>query len=160
MQAMRVGQFGGKATRRPAEEGGGDGTEASVMLLCRSPLAWSFEPALTAVNLQQVSTFQRLRRAVEHDLSFRHADDAISEAASQIDIVEVDDDRNISLPRAAGDQLHNLDRGLGIERGRRLVGQDEVGFLHQRARNADALALSARELVSALGGDLAETHRV
>ncbi len=36
----------------------------------------------------------------------------------------------------------------------------EVGFLHQRARNADALALPAGELVGALGGKVAEADGV
>ena len=103
---------------------------------------------------------QRLRRTIEHDLALRHADDAVGEAAGQIHIVDVDDHGNVALAGAARDQLHDLDRGLRIERRGGLVGKHEVRLLHQRARNADALALAAGELVGALGGEIAEADGV
>ena len=159
MQAIRVGQFGGNATRLAAGEGAGERGERSVMWVrgvCASPL----EPAFAAVDLQQVFVLQCPRRAVEHDFSFRHADDAIGEAPGQIDVMDVDDDRDVALSGAAGDQLHDLDRGLGVERRRRLVRQDEIRLLHQRACNADALALSAGKLVSALSGKIPEADRI
>ena len=103
---------------------------------------------------------QRLRRPVEHDRALRHADDAVGEAAREIHIVHVDDHRNVALAGAARDQLHDLDRGLGVERRGRLVGEHEVGLLHQRARDADALALPARELIGALGGEIGEADGI
>ena len=63
-------------------------------------------------------------------------------------------------PARLRDQLHDLDRGLRIERGGGLVGEHEVRLLHQRARDADALALAAGELVGALRGEVAEPDRV
>ena len=39
---------------------------------------------------------------------------------------------------------------FGIERGDRLVGQDQLGALHQRARDRGALLLAARERGGAL----------
>ena len=74
--------------------------------------------------------------------------------------MDVDDHRNVALAGAARDQLHDLDRGLRIERGGRLVGEHEIGLLHQRARDADALALAARELVGALVGEIGEADGV
>src|SRR6266511_2318752 len=156
MQVIRVGQLGGKATRRTPP----GGAETSVMLVRSTVYVSSLEPALAPVNLQQAGVFQRLRRAVEHDLPLRHADDTIGKAPSQIDVVDIDDHRNISLAGAARDQFHDLDRSLGVERRRRLVRQQEVGVLRQRPRNADALALSAGELVGALSGKVAEADRV
>src|SRR5262249_5633670 len=44
----------------------------------------------------------------------------------------------------------NLALGFGIERGGRLVEQDEWSILEQRARDCDALALAAGELQSVL----------
>ena len=76
------------------------------------------------------------------------------------DVVDVDDHRDVALRGAARDQLHDLDRGLGIERRGGLVGEHEVGLLHQRARDADALALAAGKLVGALGGEVAEADGV
>ena len=69
-------------------------------------------------------------------------------------------DRDVALAGALRDQLHDLDRGFRIERGGRLVGEHQIGLLHQRARDADALALAAGELVGALGGEVAEPDGV
>jgi hypothetical protein len=41
----------------------------------------------------------------------------------------------------------------GSKRSDRLVGENNVGLLHQRARDRDALLLAAGKLVGALGGD-------
>ena len=42
-------------------------------------------------------------------------------------------------------------RNFGIERGQRLIEQEDVGLKHQRARQGDALALAAGELRGAAG---------
>src|SRR5262249_44117960 len=88
-----------------------------------APARRSLEPPLAAVDLQEVCLRQRLRRAVEDDLALAHADDAVGEAARQLDVVHVDDDRDIALAGGDSDQLYDLDRGLRIERGCRLVRQ-------------------------------------
>ena len=103
---------------------------------------------------------QLVRRPVEHDRALRQADDAVGEAAGELHIVHVDDHWDAALAGAPRDQLHDLDRGLGIERGGRLVGENEVRLLHQRARDADALALPAGKLVGALGGEFAEADGI
>ena len=56
------------------------------------------------------------------------------------------------MPRVApdvGQQLHDLDRRLGIERGRGLVGEQQLRLLHHGARDAHALALAAGQRVGA-----------
>ena len=58
------------------------------------------------------------------------------------------------------DEFHDLDRGLGVQGRRRLVGQQELGLLHEGAGNADALALAARKAVGTLVGESGEAHRV
>jgi hypothetical protein len=52
MQAIRAGQFGGKAMRRAAGEGGGEEADTSVMMVRGFPLSSyrSLEPTLAAVN--------------------------------------------------------------------------------------------------------------
>ena len=66
--------------------------------------------------------------------------------------MNVDDHRNVALRRAVRNQFHDFHRRLGVERGRRFVREEEVRLLHQGTRNADALALSAGELIGALCG--------
>ena len=51
-----------------------------------------------------------------------------------------------------GDQLQDLRLGGDVERGGRLVGDQQHGIEHQRHGDHDALALAARELVR-IGGD-------
>ena len=53
-------------------------------------------------------------------------------------------------PASSRQQLHDLDRGLRIERRGRLVGEQDVGLLHDRARDADALPLAAGQRIGAL----------
>src|SRR5215203_6737243 len=71
------------------------------------------------------------------------------ETARQIDIVNVDDDRDVALARELRHQLHDLDRGLRIEGRGRLVGQEDVGLLHDRPADADPLPLAAGERIGA-----------
>src|SRR3546814_12993683 len=49
-----------------------------------------------------------------------------------------------------GDQPHDLARGLGIERGGRLVHQQQLRALRQSAADADPLPLAAGKLVGPL----------
>ena len=55
-------------------------------------------------------------------------------------------------------RVHDDARVARIERGDRLVGQDDLGLLHQRARDGDALLLAAREVVGALGGEAGDVE--
>ena len=47
-----------------------------------------------------------------------------------------------------------------VERGNRLVGQNDFGLLHQGAANGHALLLPARQLVAALGGKVGHAKAV
>src|SRR3954447_9460777 len=163
-RAIRAGQFGGKATRRAATEGSVMTQDAQSV---RAGLAGSdrvapdsLQPSFAAVDLQEMCILQRLRRTIEHDLALGHADDAVGEAPGQIYIVDVDDRGDAALTGAARDQLHDLDRGLGIERRGGFVREHELRLLHQRTRNADALPLPAGELVGALDGEVTEADGV
>ena len=55
---------------------------------------------------------------------------------------------------------HHLARDLGIEARRRLVDQQQRRVLDQRARDAHALALPARQPVGALVDVVAQAHAV
>ena len=67
------------------------------------------------------------------------------------------------MPRVradVGEELHDLDRGLGIERRRGLVGEQQLGLLHDGARDADTLALAAGQRVGAAVREAREPDHV
>ena len=57
-----------------------------------------------------------------------------------------EDDRAAELVHALED-FHDFLRGLRVEVARRLIRHDDVRVVDERARDGDALALAARELV-------------
>ncbi|MNI49544.1 hypothetical protein D3C73_1041580 [compost metagenome] len=79
-----------------------------------------------------------------------HADDARGVAARQFHVVDVDDDGNAGGAALIGQQLHDFNRGLGVQRRGGLVGQQQLGTLHQGAGDGHALALAARQRIRAL----------
>src|SRR5438552_1188092 len=109
----------------------------------------SLEPVLSSVDRLERSVRQISGRAIENHAAGRHADDAIGKAFRELDVVHIDDDRNVSIAGDVGEQLHDFDRGLRVERGGWLVGEQHRGLLHHRARDADALALATGERVGA-----------
>jgi hypothetical protein len=68
--------------------------------------------------------------------------------------VRGDDDRRSGAVDPV-QQLHDPDRGLGVEVAGRLVGQQQRRVVDERARDADALLLAARQLV----GEAVELQR-
>ena len=61
------------------------------------------------------------------------------------------------MPKCFVDAQKRVHHDLGVarvERGDRLVGEDDVRLLHQRAGDRDALLLTAGELVGALRREL------
>src|SRR6185312_4448591 len=184
---MRIGQFGGNAPRRvwagtsvtacphtrharpraghPRLSSGNSekswmaGT-SPAMTEERTRQTLSIQPSFAAVDLLQMRNLERLRRAVEHDAALAHADNPVGVAFRKLDVVDVDDYRNAARCRLLGHQLHDLHRSFRIERGGRLVGEQQIRLLHQRARDPDALALAAGELIRALLREIAKTHGV
>ena len=99
-------------------------------------------------------------RAVIHHVSAGHADDARRVTPRKLDIVDVDDDGDRPLTRDLLQDLHDLDRRLRIEGGGGLIGQNDIGLLHDGTRDADALTLSARQGIGALGCRPRKPHRI
>ena len=62
------------------------------------------------------------------------------------------------FPRDLAEQFHHLQTGLGIKRAGRFVGEQNVGVVHQRARDRDPLHLSARQLIRALFHLVFQSH--
>ena len=64
-----------------------------------------------------------------------------------------------SLRVEVAQDLHHPARRDRVERGHRLVGQDDLGLLHQGAGDGAALLLAAGERVGPLGGVVGQTPK-
>ena len=79
-----------------------------------------------------------------------HHVDPLGVARHHAEIVRDDDERHVEPARQPVHQLQDLRLDGHVERGRRLVGDDELGIAGDRDRDHDALAHAARELVRIL----------
>ena len=71
----------------------------------------------------------------------------------EIERVQIAQHRDVVMPVDALQRVHHDARVARIERGDRLVGEDDLRTLDERPRDRDALLLSAREIVGALRGE-------
>ena len=85
------------------------------------------------------------RVGVVRHLPVEEAHDARGIALCKLGVVRDHDDQ--PLARDLLDEFHDLHARLGVERARRLVREQDLGVVDERARNGDALHLPARELV-------------
>ncbi|OGK93454.1 MAG: hypothetical protein A2W08_06400 [Candidatus Rokubacteria bacterium RBG_16_73_20] len=74
--------------------------------------------------------------------------------------MHVDERRELPLAAQLADEPHDLARRLGVEARGRLVHEQDPRVLQQRPRDADALALAARERVGALVATLRQLDAV
>jgi len=81
------------------------------------------------------------------DFACAQPDDARDGLHRQRHVVDVDDRGESALAAQLEDEPHDLARCLGIEARRGLVHEQDVGVLDERAGDAHALALPARERV-------------
>ena len=72
--------------------------------------------------------------------------------------MQVAQDGDAEVPVDALQRVHHHAGVARIERGDRLVGQDDVGLLHQRAGDRHALLLATRQGVGALGGQAGDVE--
>ena len=106
--------------------------------------------ALESVDLLDPVLVERVRRAVEDDLAHAHADDPVTIGPRGVECVKVADHRDAVVAVDGAQDLHHP-RGAGrIERGDRLVGEQDLRLLHQRPGDRHPLLLAARERVAAL----------
>ena len=86
-----------------------------------------------------------VRIAVVRDASVLQADDALGILLGKFRVMRHHDDEPVF-----GDllqQFHDLHRGLGVQRPRRFIRQQDIRVVHQGAGNGDALHLAAGHLV-------------
>ena len=76
-----------------------------------------------------------------------HHRDAVADVLDHRQVVRDEDVGQAELLLQVFEQVDHLRLDRHVERGHRLVADDELGAHRQRARDADALALAAGELV-------------
>ena len=76
-----------------------------------------------------------------------HHVDAVGEAADDAEVVGDEDDRHAEARLQLGEELEDLRLDGDVERGRRLVGDQDVGIVGERHGDHHALALAAGQLV-------------
>src|SRR6476646_12163790 len=84
------------------------------------------------------------RRPLLYDHSLRQHRDAVRKGLREVHIVSSDQQR-VTLGRKPTEHLAQAAAARGIERGGRLVEQEEGGTGSQCARDGDALGLATRE---------------
>ena len=90
-------------------------------------------------------TSAKCGRRVERDQACAQHRDARGDPLDFVEVVRREHDGRRS-PRAAQNELAHFAGALGIESRRRLVEQDDVGLVQQRARQRDALLQPFRQL--------------
>ncbi len=86
-----------------------------------------------------------------------HENDPVGNVTRKGHLVRHNDHRHLLLGERPDDAQH-LAGQLGVERRRRLIEPDNVGFSRERARNCDPLLLSAGELMGIEVHFFAEAH--
>ena len=82
-----------------------------------------------------------------HDPARIHDQHTVAERRDQCEVVGDQHDRGIPVADQPIQQVQHLGLGRHVERGRRLVGDDDVGIVGQRDRDHDPLAHAAGVLV-------------
>ena len=103
-----------------------------------------------------VALFRFKGVGIADDEAVVQLDDAGGIAAGKLRIVRDHDDQ--PLAGDLFDEFHDLHAGLGIERARGLVGEQNFGVVDQGAGDGDALHLPARELIGPFVEFLAQPH--
>ena len=71
-----------------------------------------------------------------------------------------DDDPRVVFVGDAGEEFHDLPTPFAVERGSRLVGKDQAGFVGKGAGDGDTLLFSAGECIREIVGTRADSQLV
>ncbi len=93
---------------------------------------------------------------LEGDRAVAHHEDPIGQRDGFVDIVGDEQDAGLMIGHQLADQLVHADTGERIERGKRLVEQQKLGLLHQRAGEGNALGLPAGQIARPVVEPVAE----
>ena len=106
---------------------------------------------IRAIDVARDTRGQLRRSAIEHDAPVPHSDHAVTILARRIQCVQV---RNHHAPVFCVDPLERIHHDLGvhgIKAGDRLIGQNDLGILHQGAGDGDPLLLTTGQRLSPFG---------
>jgi len=90
-----------------------------------------------------------------HHLPGVHDDDAVRDLRDDAEVVRDEEDAHPELVLEVPEQAEDLRLDGDVERGRRFVRDEEIGFARDRDRDHDALGLAAGELVGVVVEPLA-----
>src|SRR5688572_2572224 len=113
------------------------------------PLERQLGVAVTGVQLAEQLVGHLVGRQVEEHAPLAKTDDAWKVRERQLDGVEVHAQRLVRARREVAEQADDSAGERRIDGRHRLVGEDDVGILHEHARDRHPLLLPARELVGA-----------
>ncbi len=99
-----------------------------------------------------------VRRPVLDDLARVHDEHVVRDVARAREVVRHVEKRDVPVALQIEDQVEDPEPDRDVEHRRRLVGEDHLRLDRERARNGDALALAAGELVRVLLRDLLGRH--
>src|SRR5208337_3294586 len=105
--------------------------------------------ALRRENLFLFVSAEGSGRAVECDAANPQANHPVGKRPRQMKLMQHEHDREASASDEAAELLPEPHRKRRIDRSERLIAKQQARTAHKRARNADALALPAREPVYA-----------
>jgi hypothetical protein len=97
--------------------------------------------------------------AALHDAALLDTDHLIGEQARLGDGVRDVDHRNLQLGGELADERGELRAQIAVERGERLVEQDDLGLAGDRAREGDALGFAAGEAPARARGESRDRSR-
>src|SRR5688572_5848929 len=123
--------------------------------LCNTRMAFLLLYSLAVPQLRSIDLACDCRcelrwLAVEHNRALAHTDDAIAIVACGLQEMQVGDHGDAVLLVDAAQGVHDDGGVTQIERRDRLVRQQDLRLLHERARDRHALLLTAGELVGAV----------
>ena len=90
---------------------------------------------------------QRIHRPALHDPAAVEDEHLVATARDDAHVVGDEDDRGARIRAHAGEQAHDLRLHSDVERGGRLVGDQQAGPAQQGHRDQHPLAHASRELV-------------
>src|SRR5882757_306833 len=99
---------------------------------------------------------QAEHRGVHHDAAGAQADHPVTPAQRQVHLMQAAQHGELALHADLVDQPHDLRRGFRVQRGHRLVGEQDLRLLHERAGHRDPLLLAAGERVGPLERPIAQ----
>ena len=112
-----------------------------------------------AINLADAGGGEFRGRAIKHHPPGIQRDNAVAVIPRCGQVMQIDQHSQAIAVHIA-QRIHHNFRITRVERGNRLIGQDQARILHQRARNRDPLLLATRKCVRALQRGLGQVKPI